>query len=126
MDTNSMLGVMSMAVIVLNNDLKKLSNRIVMSADISDRALFGMDFGETAFSKKMNEVSKHNDLVNFVISNIENQTEECQNRFVGLVKDREMNGYTLPQNVVIVFPVDSKASIQKISKELYRFCDILF
>ena len=125
MNVDSIFGIKSSAVIVLDQEIKKLKNRVVMSADISNKALFGMEFGKTVFSEKLNETSRQDTPVYFVINNIEKQTEEYQNRFVGLVKDREMNGYYLPQNIVIVFSVKNKDSIQKISKELYKFCDVL-
>ena len=41
-----------------------------------------------------------------------------------MVKDREFMGYNLPDNVIIVFTVETESDIKKVSKELYYFCEV--
>lgn len=78
------------------------------------------------FKKTLDDLALHNDIVYFVIRNIEKLDEQMQKDYIGIVKDRNINEYYLPDNVVIVFTIDSKSNLKKISNELYHFCIVAF
>lgn len=78
------------------------------------------------FKKTLDDLAFHNDVVYFVIRNIEKLGEQMQKDYIGIVKDRNINEYYLPDNVVIVFTVDNKDSLKRISNELYHFCIVAF
>ena len=106
------------AAIVLQEEYLQLGNCVSMKANVSDKFLFS---SSAPFAEKL-EKHKDKEVIYFVISNIDNATSRQQERYVGLVKDREFNGYNLPKNCIIVFTVDDKAKINRIIPELYKFC----
>ena len=108
-------------VVVLDKDYKSLENSVVMKANVSDKFLYATILGYPAFAEKLEDNIKKA-YSYFVISGIDKVSYEQQNRFVGLVKDREFMGYTLPKNCIVVFTVENKENLKKISKELYHFC----
>lgn len=112
------------AVVILNDEYKQLLNSVVMKANVKDEILFGKKSGNPVFKQKLEDKSKNEEISYFIIYGIDELSEEMQNRFVGLVKDREFDGYYLPENCIIVFTVKNKESYKKISKELYHFCVI--
>lgn len=117
-------GIKSIGVIVCNSDIQKLNNSYSIDAGLSDLDLFGVNLGQPVFKKGIEKVSKENEFSYLIISNIDKVNEDKQNRFIGLVKDREFMGYNLPDNVIIVFTVESENDIKNISAELYHFCEI--
>ena len=117
-------GIKSIGVIVFNSDIQKLNNSCNIDAGLSDLDLFGVSLGHPIFKEKLEKVSKENEISYLIISNIDKVNEDKQNRFIGLVKDREFMGYNLPDNVIIVFTVESENDIKNISAELYHFCEI--
>ena len=86
--------------------------------------MFGVSLGHPIFKEELEKVSKENEISYLIISNIDKVNEDKQNRFIGLVKDREFMGYNLPDNVIIVFTVETESDIKKVSKELYHFCEV--
>lgn len=110
--------------VVENNDYKKLPSVISMKASVSDKFLFAAD--RPRFADKVDAKSKTNELCYFVITNIDEISVEQQNRYVGLVKDRELNDYLLPENCIIVFTVKDKSTLKNISPELYHFAVVAF
>ena len=70
--------------------------------------------------------AKKNKLCYFVIKGIDEISTEQQNRYVGLVKDRELNGYYLPKNCIIVFTVKDRSTLKNISQDLYHFAVVAF
>ena len=117
-------GIKSIGVIVCNSDIQKLNNSYSIDAGLSDLDLFGVNLGQPVFKKGIEKVSKENEFSYLIISNIDKVNEDKQNRFIGLVKDREFMGYNLPDNVIIVFTVETESDIKKVSKELYYFCEV--
>ena len=112
-------GCNATCVVVFEKDYKKLTPTISMSADVSDKFLYGGDV--PPFAEKLNQKSAANDICYFVIKGIDKLSIEQQDRFVGLVKDRELNGYYLPKNCIIVLTVNNEKTIKNISKDLYKF-----
>lgn len=110
------------AVIVFGNEYLGLENIVVMKANVSDKFLFGMPNGQPIFKEKLNEKLKSSKLVYLVIEGIDKLSIDDQNRFVGLVKDRELNGYKLPNNCIIIFTIQSKLTLRHISSKLLHFC----
>ena len=106
-------------VVVRTDDYKSLSPVISMKASVSDKFLFAGD--KPPFADKINEKSANSSICYFVITDIDEVSIDMQNRFEGLVKDRELNGYTLPDNCIIVFTVKDKFSLKNISTNLYHF-----
>jgi len=115
-------GCPATAVIVFKDDYKKLENTLVMKADVDDKYLFGLPCGYPVFKDKLDVLAKAGKLVYFVISGIDKISADKQNRFIGLVKDREFEGYILPKNCIIVFTTESKQMLKNISSELFHFC----
>lgn len=109
---------------IKTEDALKLIPAVTMKASISDKYLF--TGAKPIFADKMEEKSKLSEICYFVIVGVDELSISDQNRYVGLVKDREMNGYNLPSNCVIVFTVKDKTSLKKISKELYHFAVVAF
>lgn len=119
-------GCTSTAVIILDKYIKTLGYALTMDANINDEYLFARSYGNPIFKEQLDNLSKKADIVYFVIREISKIEEKLQNRYVGLVKDREFGGYTLPNNVIIVFTINQKDELKKISKELYHFCVVSF
>jgi len=114
----------STCVIVDGEEFKKLPNVVSMPASVSDKFLFTNNI--PPFAEKIDaKCNKHN-LCHFVIKNIDEVSIQEQERFVGLVKDREFNGYNLPQNCIIVFTVKDLVSLKKLSPILFNLSVVAF
>lgn len=118
-------GSKATCVVILEEHCKELGQSLVMDAKINDGHLFA-PLGNPIFKEKLDTLSSNGNLTYFVIRGISEINEDMQNRYVGLVKDREFNGYNLPNNVILVFTVKTIEELQKISKELYHFCVVAF
>lgn len=119
-------GCSATCVVILEDHYKELGQTLVMDANIGNEHLFARPLGNPIFKEKLDTISSNNNLTYFVIRGISEINEESQNRYVGLVKDREFGGYNLPNNVILVFTVKTREELQKISKELYHFCVVAF
>lgn len=119
-------GCNATCVVILEDHYKELGQVLVMDANINDENLFARSLGNPIFKEKLDTISSNSNLTYFVIKGIGEINEELQNRYVGLVKDREFGGYNLPDNVILVFTVKTREELQKISKELYHFCVVAF
>lgn len=113
-------------VVIPEDKYQELGQAVIMDANISDEYLLARPYFNPIFKDKLDYISSSGNLTYFIIKRIDKLTEEMQNRYVGLVKDREFGGYHLPQNVIIVFTVKDREGLQKISKELYHFCVVAF
>lgn len=111
-------------VIVKNSEYKKLTKIVSMQAGVNDKFLLLNK--RPPFADKLDEICKKNSLCYFVIKDLDLVSIEMQNRFVGMVKDREFNGYNLPDNCIIVFTVQDEKSLQKVSQDIYRFAVVSF
>lgn len=116
----------SSAIIILNEYINKLGYVLAMDANIKDEYLFASPYGNPIFRNQLDDISKKSDLIYFVIRNISEIDETLQNRYIGIIKDREFLGYNLPNNVIIVFTIDKEEDLKKISKDLYHFCTVSF
>lgn len=110
--------------IVKNDDFNGLYPAVSMKANVSDKFLFAGE--RPPFADKVDNKSKKGNICYFIITGIDEISIEQQNRFVGLVKDREFNGYYLPENCIIVFTVKDKNSLKNVSSELYHFAVVAF
>lgn len=119
-------GSKATCVIILDDNYRDLGTTLIMNASISDKYLFKKAYFNTIFKDKIEELSSNDNLIYFVIRGIDEISIDMQNRYIGLVKDREFNGYNLPDNVIIVFTVKSRDVLKNISKELYHFCVVAF
>lgn len=117
-------GIKAIGIIVLNSDVQKLSDLCNVNAELSDLELFGVSLGQPIFKEELEKFSKENEVSYLAISNISKVDKDKQNRFIGLVKDREFMGYNLPDNVIILFTVETENDIKNISSELYRFLEV--
>ena len=109
----------AVCVIVKTDEYKSLSPIVSMEAGVSDSFL-----NEVPFANKLNNKRKGHEICYFVIKNIDKIDKPQQDRFIGLVKDREYNGYNLPRNCIIVFTVENEKSLKDVSSEIYRFAVI--
>ncbi len=110
-------GCPATAVVVLNDEYKKLENTLVIKAEVENKIFISKNQKDELEAK-----AKNNKTVHLVISGIDKISVEKQNVFVGLVKDREFQGYNLPKNCIIVFTAESKHTLKKISNDLFHFC----
>ncbi len=117
-------GCKATCCVILDEAYRNLGQTLVMDAGMDSAYLFC--YSEPIFKEKMNLLAQNGKITYFVIRGIDVISEELQKRYVGLVKDREMGGYFLPSNVIIVFTVKDRASVQKIVSDLYRFCVVAF
>lgn len=117
-------GSKATCAIVKTDDYIKLPSLVSMKASVSDRFLLTGE--KPPFADKIEAKSKSNEICYFVITGIDEISTEQQNRYVGLVKDRELNGYYLPDNCIIVFTVKDKLALKNISPELYHFAVVAF
>ncbi len=117
-------GSKATCAIVRTEDYNKLSSLVSMKASVSDRFLLAGE--KPPFADKIEAKSKSNEICYFVITGIDEISTEQQNRYVGLVKDRELNGYYLPNNCIIVFTVKDRLALKNISPELYHFAVVAF
>lgn len=113
-------------VVILDDDIKKLEQVLTMDAGILDKYLYFKKDSKVIFAEKLDEMTSSLNPVYFVIRNIDEVSFTNQERFVGLVKDREFLGYHFPRNVIIVFTVKSKDSLKNICSELYHFLVVAF
>ncbi len=111
-------------VIVETDEYNKLSPVISMKASVSDKFLFTGE--KPPFANKISERCEKYKLCYFVITDLDTVSIVKQDRFEGLVKDREFNGYTLPNNCIIVFTVKDKSALKNISPNIYRFAVVAF
>ena len=119
-------GCSATCVVIKEENYKELGQAVLMDARIKDEFLFASSLGNPIFREKLDSVSSNGNLTYFIIRGIDEITEDMQNRYIGLVKDREFNGYNLPNNVIIVFTVKDREGLKKISKDLYHFCVVAF
>ena len=119
---NLQRGNKATCAVITNSELAQLNNAVYMDAKISDSRLFGVKMGNPIFREKVDIISRNGEIGYFVLTNFDLLTEEEQNRYVGLIKDREFLGYILPNNIIIVLTVESKDTLKKITSEIYHFC----
>ncbi|MBO5138228.1 MAG: hypothetical protein J6B89_01140 [Bacilli bacterium] len=115
-------GCNAVCVVILEDQIKELKNALIMDAKITDEYLFARPTGNPIFKEKLEKMSKNNNLSYFVINQITEISEELQNRYIGLIKDREFIGYNIPNNIILVLTVKTNKDLKKISKDLYHFC----
>ena len=105
-------------VIIENKNIDKLSPSIILKASENDYLSL---YKNPPFSN-MAEIKSHfSQLCYLIITDITDLTSEEQNAYIGLVKDREVNGYKLPDNFIIVFTINDSSLLSKVSKDLYHF-----
>ena len=110
--------------IIKTDEYNNLSPSISMKANVSDKFLLSSKL--PPFAEKLDEKCGKNKICYFIITEIDKISIEQQDRFVGLVKDREFNGYNLPDNCTIVFTVKDKNSLKNISPKIYHFAVVAF
>lgn len=110
--------------IIENKDIRKLYPGVAIKANVSDKFLFA--HSRPPFSDIIDEKSKNSEICYLVIKGIDEISIDQQNRYIGLVKDRELNRYFLPDNCVIVFTVENRNGLKKVPKELYHFAVVAF
>ena len=117
-------NVNSTAVVVFGEEFRELNGVVMMNAGVSNKFLYGTPFGEPAFKEMLEQKSKKFDICYFVLKDIDLIDESMQDRFEGIIKDREFAGYTLPENCIILLSVKDRNSLRKISSRLFKFCII--
>ena len=115
-------GSKATCVVVKNSDLNKLGNAVHMDSRINDSWLFGAKMGNPIIKEKVDIVSKNGEIGYFVVTNFDSLSVDEQNKYVPIIKDRELLGYTLPDNIIIVLSIENKESLRNISSEIYHFC----
>lgn len=119
-------GCKATSVVIQDENYNELEPAYSIDAKINENHLFSKTLTSPFFKEELDEISKKGDIAYFVIRGIDEISEELQNEYIGIVKDRELGEYVVPQNVIFVFTVKDKQSLNKISKELYHFCVVAF
>lgn len=111
--------------IIKTEDFSQLSPSVLVEAKTSDESLFADR--KPMFADKL-DIKCHvlKQISYLVVTEIDTVPLETQERFVGLVKDREINDYVLPDNCIIVFTVKNERALKKVSPELYHFAVVAF
>lgn len=110
-------GCLATCVVIQNEDCKELDSKIIINADSNDSELL------TTFKENISNKEENN---YFIITEIDKLNENLQDKYYQIVKDREFNGYKLPENMIIVLTVKDRESLKRISQELYHFCVVAF
>lgn len=105
--------------IIKTNECKLLVPAVVIDSSIDDKFLFLSS--KPIFAEKIMTESAKNDICYLVIKDIDKVSASLQDRFVGLVKDRQIEDFVLPNNCVVVFSVCDKNSLKNVSPKLYHF-----
>ncbi len=111
-------------VIIADEEYNLLKPFVAFKSSVSDAFLFAGS--RPSFADKIDKKSLESDICYLVVRDIDKVQTELQDRFVGLVKDRECNGYILPENCIIVFTVKDKDLLKNISPNLYHFAVVAF
>jgi len=111
-------GCEATGVIIQNDDIEKLEEKVLIHADCRDDELL------QTFQEKLSKVEET--LIYFVIEEVDAIEIEKQERFYQIVKDREFCGYTIPKDVIIILTVRNKESLKNMSQELYHLCIVAF
>ena len=93
-----------------------------MDSRIDDSFLFGAKMGNPIIKEKIDIVSKNGDIGYFIITSFDLLSVDEQNKYISLIKDRELLGYTLPDNIIIVLTVENEEKLKEISSDIYQFC----
>lgn len=110
--------------IILDSMYQNLGQTAYMDASIEDTYLF--HYGNPIFKSKLEQLSSNGKTTYFVIRRIDALITVQQEKYIGLIKDREFMGYSIPSNVIIVFTVASKESLKNIAPNLYQLCVAAF
>lgn len=111
-------GCKSTCAIIETADIKELDSNIVIKSNCEDVEIFKI------FKEEISKVEKKFDYL--VIEEIDKLETEKQNRIYQIVKDREYNGISLPENVIIALTVENKEGLKNISSKLYHLCVVAF
>lgn len=111
-------GCKSICAIIETRDIKELDSNIVINSNCEDVELF------KTFKEKISKAD--NKFEYLVIKEIDKSENDKQNRIYQIVKDREYNGISLPEDVIIALTVENKEGLNKISSELYHLCVVAF
>lgn len=111
-------GCKSTCAIIETADIKELDSNIAIKSNCEDVEIFKI------FKEEISKVENKFDYL--VIEEIDKLEPEKQNRIYQIVKDREYNGISLPENVIIALTVENKEGLKNISSELYHLCVVVF
>lgn len=119
-------GCSATCVIILDSYYNQLGQTVFMNAKMDNNSLFSCSYSNPIFKEKLEKLACNGQLTYFVIRELDQLSEDEQNKYVSLVKDREFCGYVLPENVILVFTISAIENLNKISKELYHFSVVTF
>lgn len=113
----------SSAILVNDDEYTELNCVLSMQANLAKKSCF---FGKNGpiFKEKLENLSKKQKIVYFVVRNIDTTDFGVQQIFEGIVKDRVCANFVIPQNVIILFTVRDKQNLSKISTTLLHFCTV--
>lgn len=117
-------GCQATCVVISDDSYRNLGKTIYMNANDANELL--KQSSNKSFKQQLDELSNNNETIYLVVRKIDELDEINQKIYLGIVKDRNINDYNLPENVIIVFTVNDKNGLKKISNELYHFCVVAF
>lgn len=116
-------NVSATCVVVQPKDVDELLPSVKMAGNTKETVLAN---GIAKLSGALEKQSKKAPICYFIVMDIDKVEEKEQTRYVVLVKDRYLNGYTLPKNCIIVFTVKDKQALNKITPALYHYATVAF
>ena len=111
-------GCKATCVVIQNEDIEKLDSKILINSNCEDNELLKI------FKEKISKADNKYDYL--VVEEIDKLETDKQNRIYQIVKDREHNGISLPEDVIIALTVENKEGLNNISSELYHLCVVAF
>lgn len=115
---NLQKSVNATCVLIKTEEYKYLTNALAFKASVSDSFLFNP---QKYYADKLNSKAIKDDVCHLIVTNLDEASIDEQERFVQLVKDREISGYNLPNNCILVFTVQDEQALKKISSKIYHF-----
>ena len=111
-------GCNATCIIIETADIKELDSSVIISSNCEDVELY------KTFKEKVSKVDNKFDCL--IIEDIDKLETYKQDRIYQIVKDREFDGISIPEDVIIALTVENKEGLKKISPELYHICVVAF
>ena len=107
----------ALCCIILDDSIAEFPEGSAICVKLSNNSLV---FDKFFLSYKLSQKSKKEENVYLVLRGLDSTMPEVQEMLYGLVKDREYQGTSLPQNCIIVFTISNVDMLKTINPDLYN------
>lgn len=104
--------------IIKDSCFESLKPCVAIGAGVSDKFLYNCT---CSYMDKIISQANRFPLSYFILRDFDKVSFDVQERFIGLIKNREIENYTLPNNCIVVLTVEDESTLKNISPEIYRF-----